>query len=56
MSPSRLLADDAPEIRSQLSSITGEALGGLSLDLVTVSGGVEVSFRKPSLKIIGPWK
>lgn len=56
-SPSRLLADEAPEIRAQLAAITGEALCELALELVTVTvaGGAEVSFRRPTLKVIGPW-
>ncbi|MFF2657671.1 hypothetical protein ACFVUH_09950 [Kitasatospora sp. NPDC058032] len=56
-SPSRMLADESSEIRSQLSRITGEALCELALELVTitVSSGVDVSFRRPALKVIGPW-
>ncbi|MEU9129236.1 hypothetical protein AB0D08_14215 [Kitasatospora sp. NPDC048540] len=56
-SPSRMIADEAGEIRAQLSGITGEALCELALELVTVTvaGGVEVSFRRPTLKVIGPW-
>ena len=56
-SPSRMLADEACEVRAQLSGIAGEALCELALELVTVTvaGGIEVSFRKPTLKVIGPW-
>jgi hypothetical protein len=56
-SPSRLLADEAGDIRAQLSGIAGEALCELALELVTVTvaGGVEVSFRRPTLKVIGAW-
>ena len=56
-SPSRILADAAPEIRNQLSRISGEALCELALELVTVavSGGVEVSYRMPTLSVLGPW-
>ncbi|MFJ5882933.1 hypothetical protein [Kitasatospora cineracea] len=56
-SPSRMLADEACEIRARLSALTGEVLCELALELVTVTvaGGAEVSFRKPTLKIIKPW-
>ncbi|MFJ4680676.1 hypothetical protein [Kitasatospora sp. NPDC088783] len=56
-SPSRMLADETPEIRAQLAGFVGEALCELALELVTVTvaGNVELSFRKPTLKVIGPW-
>ncbi|MFJ9775596.1 hypothetical protein ACIRVF_30855 [Kitasatospora sp. NPDC101157] len=56
-SPSRLLADAAVKTRTQLAGIAGEALCELALELVTVTvgGGVEVSYRKPTLTVLGPW-
>ncbi|GAA1992003.1 hypothetical protein [Kitasatospora viridis] len=56
-SPSRMLADEAGDIRTKLSSVVGEALCELSLDLVTVTvaGSADVSFRRPRLNVIGPW-
>ncbi|MER5638328.1 hypothetical protein ABT095_15370 [Kitasatospora sp. NPDC002227] len=56
-SPSRILADAAVTTRAQLAGIAGEALCELALELVTVTvgGGVEVSYRKPTLTVLGPW-
>ncbi|GAA3056355.1 hypothetical protein GCM10020229_80150 [Kitasatospora albolonga] len=55
-SPSQLLADDTPGIRERLGEIGGETLAELAIELVTVAlGGVEVSFRKTTLTVIGPW-